>query len=311
MRSRLVSPLTGFRSGRIGRFQKALLLSAVAFGALGLASAEQASAQVWEKPYADGSTADQQLQFDYGSANTVTAPPPAPPYVGIGYSSLPASGSGGGWGLSASGSASVGTNTPPFEPVILATSSARTLTTGTGSMRFDIVNTGLLSDLASVSLPMTWLSQASIIGSETWVAPSNRYIYEFDAFLNNSLLSGNPDIFGDISLTISAGSEILYQGVGLPDILGVTDLLPSNYGVQVGFNYDQSDGPLLIQWSASSTVGAQILGGLGTSDTIYEISAGSIYVDVIPEPGTYALLAGALGVLWMLRRRHFTAGGQG
>ncbi len=298
-----------FQSRKKGGLWRSLLMPAALLGAISFIPLERALAQAWETPYTAGSDADLQLRFMYGSAGSVTAPNPVPPIVVVGYNYTSATGTGNGWGLSTSGSTAVGTNTPPLPPLILATSNARTLTTGTGALRFDIVNGGALGELASVSLPMTWSAQVSVTGSDTWVAPSDSYVYQFDALLNNTLLSANPDIFGDITLTISAGSEIMYNVTGLAQILGVVSLFPENYGVQVGFTYDQSDGPLLIRWSASSEIGAQILGALGTSDTMYEISSGAIYVNPIPEPGTYAFLIGGVGLICLLRRRNLPARG--
>jgi hypothetical protein len=275
--------------------QKSSLIPIVLAGLASLGLAITASAQ-YITPYTGGSTADNQLNFNNGAAGSVTAPAPAFT-LGLAYSNTPGSGSGGGWSLGASGTVTFGLGI-----TIVGSSSAQTAVSSS-ELNFDFVTSGL-GNLAGASLPMTWSATSNITGSNLWASPSTQYRYQFDVALSESLVSLSPSIFGSITLTIKAGSNTLYQVTGLSQILGIVSITDSIYDdVQVGFNYDQADGPLSITWSAASTVSASLLGILGDgTNSMYQVSNGSLAV-AVPEPSTYALMLGACSSLFLLRRR--------
>lgn len=254
----------------------------------------------WVSPYAEGSTEDLILKFDGGPIGQVTAPNPVYT-VGIGYSNMPVTGTGGGWELTTSGSTAFGVGLPPLG-VIVGASNAQV---SAGLSRLDFsTNTSGLSNLVGVSLPMAWSATTTIVGSESWVAPSSQYAYRFDLSLNSSIVSGSPSLFEGISLTISAGSNILYQQTRLADILGITSIVNTTYtGAMVQFNYDPADGPLSISWNAGATVDTALLNLLdGGSSTAFSVS-NTAMVFAIPEPSTYALMLGSVGSLCIFMRR--------
>jgi len=257
-----------------------------------------ASAQ-WVAPYAPGSTADLQLNFNNGTSGTVTSPDPAYT-VGLGYSTAPASGTGGGWNIGSSGAVTVGVGIPPLDTIVGRSASQTQV--ASQALNFNFATSGI-SNLVGASLPMNWSASTTIEGSNLWVAPSDQYRYQFDLLLSDSLVSGSPSVFGGITLTIKAGTQTLYQETGLDQILGVTSITSSVYNdASVAFDYDQADGPLQITWSASSTISASLLGLLGNgTNTMYQVSEGSIAA-AVPEPSTYILLLGAAGVGVLFRR---------
>lgn len=273
--------------------KKIILMTALTL----LGAAAHSNAQVWTQPYTNGSTTDNIIRFNNGAAGQVTAPNPAF-VVGVGYSSAQANGLGGGWNIEASGSVALGVGI-----VVVGRSNADTQVT-TQNLRFGFETSGL-SQLVALSLPMTWNAHSTITGSNTWATTSNSYRYNFDAVLNNSLVSGHPDIFGNINLTIRAGATELYNVTGLAQILGIVSITNSVYNdVHVNFTYNQASGPLEIIWSAGSTVDLALLNLLGNGNSLmYQVNNTSIQMDSIPEASSYCLILGGAGVLCIFLRR--------
>ncbi len=265
---------------------------------------QPAQAQYWNRPYAWGSTTDQQLRFNNGAAGTVTAPSPALTLV-IGTNNTPANGTGGGWSTRAQGSTSVGVGVPPFT-VLLAASNAQTRVNDS-KMTFAFVNQGLLANLIGVSLTMQWQANSIITASNTWVQYTDLYYYEFDVNISSSLLTGNVGVFDSITLTINAGTTQLYSQTGLASILGILNLTETTYlNQKAHFSYDQSLGPLEIIWSATTPISTNLLNALldNGTDNMFTVSNGMMYnFNTIPEPGTWALLIGGAGTLLLLKRR--------
>jgi len=257
-----------------------------------------ANAQTWVEPYAPGSTADDIIRFRNGADGSVTAPNPGPS-IGISYSTTPASGVGGGWDLEASGSAAIGL-------VIPLGSTQAQVAVSNQNLNFGVASSGL-GQLVGVSVPMTWSATSTITGSDSWVTETNSFRYNFSLVLSNALVGGgNVDLFGDINLTIAAGSTTLYSVTGVNQILGITSITSSIYdNAYVGFNYDPADGPLEITWSGSSTLSLSLLNILGEGNsTFYNVHSTTITAEAIPEPTTFAFLIGGAGLLGgILRRR--------
>ncbi len=258
----------------------------------------------WVNPYAGGSAADLTLRFNNGAAGSATSPS-IPFAIGLSVNTTtPGLGTGGGWGLSATGTATFGVGA-----FIVGETYTRT-STAPNALNFELDTTGV-SQIVGLSMQNQWYATSgNIAGSDSWSVTSQSYRYVFDAVLSNDLLSLSPTVFNDFTLTIQAGSTILYQQTGLSTIL--PSLAPSVTGASVAFTYDQSDGPLEILWTGSTLVSTSLLGIIGDGDnTIFGVRNGQIQnfdIEAIPEPGTYALLISTGGLLLLLRRRRMSIG---
>lgn len=249
-------------------------------------------------PYTSGSAADNILKFNNGAAGTVTAPNAPSTLIGVTYNNTLASGTGGGWAITAQGSTGVWA-----AGLVTARSNAQT-NVSSNALNFQTVTSGL-SSLLGVSLTMNWSGSSTVTGSNTWDSlGSTSYVYQFDANLNNSFVSGAVDLFGSIKLEIKAGATTLYSQTGLAQILGVTSITNTTYNnAQVGFTYNQALGPLTITWSATSALNTQLLSLLGgNTQTFYQVSDTAIYVNAIPEPSFYSSIALGLGGLYLGKR---------
>jgi len=254
----------------------------------------------WITPYDVGDTPD--LILRYVGPVTEVVSPDASAGTGITYNNTPETGSGAGADLYVQGSAAVSL----LGSYLVKTNSQVAVGGGAPGLRFDTVTDGALGQLVGVTPTITWRATSEIVGSNAWdTYGSTSYRYVFDLYLNNSLLGGlGVDLFNGVSLTISAGGNILYQATGLTTILGLPSIVNSFYNdVTVQFTYDQSLGPIVVQWEASSLLSANLLSGLGTgTNNVFSFDDARLQVDAIPEPGALALLTGA-GVLLGLRRR--------
>jgi len=86
------------------------------------------------------------------------------------------------------------------------------------------------------------------------------------------------------------------------DDFGIDDLVGLDSTVANGA-YTLIDGLADIDFSNIANLGAQNAVGISGGKQAY-FSAGSLVVNVVPEPSTYALLAlGAIGIFVALRRR--------
>ena len=258
-----------------------------------------AQAQEWINPYPVPSTADDIVHFDNGPSGSVTAPAPGLSLV-LAYNNTPEVGSGGGWSLTSTGAASIGL------VVVLGTSETKTEVLP-DELNFKMVTSGL-NNLAAIQLQSSWDAKATITGSDSWEPPTQSFAYNFDVLLNSSLVSGDPGLFSGITLTIRQGATPVYSGTSLAQILGVVSITSSFYeDVMVPFEYNPANGPLSIEWSASTLAQIDLLNLLGNGESlIYSVRNPEIYVQdvqAVPEPGTYALLLGAMGTLFLLRKR--------
>jgi|GEM_PF-2656574 len=288
-----ISPVSVNRS--IFRHLSRLLLAAGMFGWIAGANAQQ-----WVLPYPVPSTADDIVHFDNGAPGSVTAPAPGLSLV-IAYNNAPEAGSGGGWSLTSTGAASVGA------VVVLGT--AETMTeVNPNELNFKMVTSGI-SNLVGINLNSSWDASATITGSDGWTPPTQSFAYNFDVLLNSAILSGNPGLFDNITLTIREGATPVYQQTGLAQILGVVSIISEEYeNVMVPFNYNPANGPLSIEWSANTLAQLSLLNLLGNGESlIYSVRNPEIYVDAVPEPGTWVLLLGAMGTVFLLRRRRAAA----
>ena len=255
----------------------------------------------WITPYDVGDTPDLILRY-VGPVTEVVSPDAPGTFAGITYNNTPAVGTGAGADLYVQGSTAVSA----LNAVVVRTNSQVAVGGGAPGLRFDTVTNGILGQLVGVSPSITWRATSEVVGSNTWdTYGSTSYRYVFDLYLNNSLLGGlGVDLFNGVSLTISAGGNILYQATGLTTILGLPSIVNSFYNdVAVEFTYDQALGPIVVEWEASSVLSATLLSSLGGGvANVFSFDDARLQVDAIPEPGALALLTGA-GVLLGLRRR--------
>jgi hypothetical protein len=127
--------------------------------------------------------------------------------------------------------------------------------------------------------------------------------------LNGAAIGGSGTLGG--SLSLAAGAQFVFSlngaltvdGVSVTfDDFGIDDLVGLDSTVANGA-YTLIDGLADIDFSNIANLGAQNAVGISGGKQAY-FSEGSLVVNVVPEPSTYALLAlGAVVVLVALRRR--------
>lgn len=278
-----------------------LIPRTLALGLLPTLAAWQANA-AWITPYDPNSTPDQILRY-VGSQVDDTAPDASATLAGITYNNNPALATGAGANLYVQGSTAFSV----LGAVVARTNSQVSVGGGTPGLRFNTVTSGLLGDLASVAPNITWRGTSEVTGSDVWdTYGSTNYRYVFDIQLNNSLLGGlGLSLFEGVSLQITAGSEVLYYAEGLTTILGLPSILNSSYqDVAIYFEYDQSWGPITVQWEATSVVTGNILSGLGGGvANVFTFQNARLEVDAIPEPSSALAVLSGVGTLWALRFR--------
>lgn len=277
---------------RLSRRSQALFLAGTML--LGIAAPAITQAQA---PYTPGSPEDLILRFSNGPDGSVMSPAAGLSPI-ISYNNTPVNGTAGGWSLTSQGTVGVG-------PVVVLGQSRTSTNINNGALRFQMVTSGL-SNLVGVSLPSSWRASSTITGSENWGSLPQTYQYNFDVNLSSSILSLNPSLFGQISLSIRSGGNDLYSVTGLEQILGITSITQSSYTNQtVEFNYNPTTGPLELVWSASTTLSTALLSGLGDgTSTIFSVGNTSMTTSAIPEPSTYALAFGIAGMgIFLIRRK--------
>lgn len=260
--------------------------------------APETQAQIWAPAYDPLSPATDILSFDNGAASTVTAPlPAAPPFPGTGVTinSVPATATGGGWDLSSGGSTAI-----YALGVSLASMQSNTVT-APGELEFNVLNNGILSGAATLSLNSLWKASAVITGSDSWVSAGNEFRYNFQVSLSSALLNLNPGVFPNFGLLIEDGvGADLYQAANLGVLLGVVDLFAGSYNGAVEFNYDPSTGPLKITWSGSQLASVSVLGA--PTENLLTVGGSQIQIQTLPEVSTFWLAGLALAPA-LLRRR--------
>ena len=127
--------------------------------------------------------------------------------------------------------------------------------------------------------------------------------------LSGAAIGGAGTLAG--SLSLAAGAEFVFSLSGALTVNG-NSVTFGNFGIDdlVGLDstvangaYALIDGTASINFSNVANLGAQNAVGISGGKQAY-FSEGSLVVNVIPEPSTYALLGlGALGMLIALRRR--------
>lgn len=279
---------------------RTLLLSATLFGSANLAFAEG-----WDRPYAPGTVSDQILGFYHGGSGTAQAS--SPPSDGehiVKNETTMATATGGGWSLGAKGAVSIW----QFGDRI---GQARTTSrVSSNTLGFDLYITRFNpSSFMSFNLNTEWRASATIAESIRWKTETQAFRYIFDVTVNRDLLSLNPSYFNDITLTIRAGSSTLLSQT--LDQLAPT-LSSSNPGLMADFNYDPSLGQSLsIEWLWAGSINKSVVDtlGPGPSQRLFSINGARIETTLnpadklVPEPGSAALLFGALAAGTFFRRR--------
>jgi T5SS/PEP-CTERM-associated repeat protein/autotransporter-associated beta strand protein len=194
---------------------------------------------------------------------------------------------------------------------------------GTGLINFNqsdavtitsvISGAGTLNQLGSGTTTLSGnnsYSGATTVGGGTLLVDGEISLSDVSV-LNGAAIGGNGTLGGSLSLAAGAqfvfslngaltvnGSSVTFDDFGIDDLVGLDSTVANGA-------YTLIDGTAAINFSNVANLGAQNAVGIVGGKQAY-FSEGSLVVNVIPEPSTYALLAlalAALGAHVLLRRR--------
>ena len=192
---------------------------------------------------------------------------------------------------------------------------------GTGTINFNQTNATTISAVISGN------GTVNQLGSGTTTLSGNNSYTGATTVASGTLLVGGEISLSDVSvlsgaaiggsgtlggsLSLAAGAQFVFSLTGALTVdggsvtfggFGIDDLVGLNSTVANGA-YTIIDGAAAIDFAGLANLGEENAFDLGGGKQAY-FSTGSLVVNVVPEPSTYALLAlGAIGIFVALRRR--------
>jgi autotransporter-associated beta strand protein len=192
---------------------------------------------------------------------------------------------------------------------------------GTGTINFNQSNSTTISAVISgngsvnqLGSGTTTLSGSSSYTGATTVSAGTLLVdgqigLSDVSVLSGAAIGGAGTLGGSLSLAVGAefvfslsgaltvnGNSVTFGNFGIDDLVGLDSSVANGA-------YTLIDGTASINFSNVANLGAQNAVGISGGKQAY-FSEGSLVVNVIPEPSTYALLGlGVLGMLIALRRR--------
>jgi autotransporter-associated beta strand protein len=141
----------------------------------------------------------------------------------------------------------------------------------------------IVSSFGSLSTGAVSVASAAAIGGDGTIGGSL------------SLASGAKFVFSLTDTLTVNGASVTFGGFSVADLVGLDSSVALN-------TYTLINGSATIDFANVSNVGIENAYDLGAGKSAY-FQSGSLQLVVVPEPGTFAMLLGGLGMLTLLRRR--------